>query len=396
MSTDARSAGEGAGHLELRVLLERKTGRGLDRRSAGRLVAAAPFRLDVDTDLPVPGITGVVGRTGSGKTTLLRCVAGLEPGLRGRVALGDMVWQGSASDPVPTHRRRVGYVFQEASLFPHLDVRGNLTFAERRARPAGTDVRRTWAPARDEVVGPLGVEPLLSRDPATLSGGERQRVAIARALLSNPRLLLMDEAVSAVDEASRRDLLASVRRLVSRLRLPLLYVSHSVEEVAGLADHVLWLEGGRALASGPTADVLTRVDFARWRGPGAAAVVDGTVASHDEPHRLTRVEVPWGMLMLRRVGVPRGHRLRLQIGANDVALGLAEERDTSVLNQLPMRVADVVDEGDGNVLVRLRSEAGGPVLLARITSLSTERLGLEPGLPVWARVKAVAVSGEGG
>ena len=349
-----------------------------------RLVLERPsFTLDVDLAAPLGGVTGIVGRSGSGKTTLLRCLAGLEPRSRGDIIVGGAVWQADDGTYVPTHERRVGYVFQDADLFTHLDVRGNLDYATRRARDRGVTAA--------EAIDWLGLAPLLDAWPGRLSGGERQRVAIARALLGAPRLLLMDEPVSALDERGRRDLLPYLDALIGRLKTPVLYVSHSVREVARLATRVLWLENGRVAGFGATEEVLSRADFARWRGADAGVVFDARVERSDAAHHLTWLGGPWGRVAVRGAARPIGARLRLQVLANDVALGLSHEAATSVLNQFEMRVDEVSDDDAGDVLVRLRSTDAGPVLLSRITSFSRDRLALRPGAAVWAKVKSVAV-----
>lgn len=377
-------------------------------RAAMRLERAG-FLLDADVRLPTRGLTGIFGASGSGKTTLLRCIAGLERSAIGTVRLGDEIWQDHAAGVfLPVHRRAVGYVFQDADLFTHLDVRGNLLYAYRRA----PERRIGW----DDAVDWLALGPLLDRRPRDLSGGERQRVAIGRALLSSPRLLLMDEPLSALDEVGRRQIFPYLEAFPERLDMPILYVSHSLREIARLSRWMIWLESGKVKRAGPLAEVMTETDFAAWRGEEAAAVIDARVREHDDGYSLTRLDGPWGDLWVRRQGRPIGAPLRIQIRAADVSIGLAREEESSLLNQFPMRVA-TLQTVDGEVLVRLqaRSDAskeavdsggrpatsgavsppeappGEPVLLARVTRLSRDRLHLREGLDVWARVKSVAV-----
>jgi molybdate transport system ATP-binding protein len=343
------------------------------------------FALDAVFGCPDRGVTGLFGPSGSGKTTVLRCVAGLESDADGFLRAGDDVWHDSEHDVfVPPHERAVGYVFQDAELFSHLDVRGNLGFAEKRARE-----RRI---SRDDVIEWLGIGALLDRSPSRLSGGERQRVAIARALLSSPRLLLMDEPVSALDEVNRREILPYLQALPDRLSIPILYVSHSLAEVARLADHMIWLVDGRVQAAGPPSEVIGNLEFARWRRDDAGVVVDATVREHDEEGHLTLLDGPWGPVWVRRQHREAGERLRLQISASDVSIGLVPEPDTTIMNQFFVRVTEVAHSGEGEVLVRLESPVtDGPALVARITWRSQQRLGIDIGRNVYARVKSVAL-----
>lgn len=345
------------------------------------------FELNVELRAPKRGITAVFGPSGSGKTTLLRCLAGLSRAPEGRVRLGDEVWQDERAGVFePPHRRALGYVFQEADLFPHLDVRGNLAYGRRRR--GGDDATLAW----DDVVEWLGVGRLLERSPAGLSGGERQRVAIARSLLAGPRLLLLDEPLSALDEPARRAIFPYLEGLRSRLSIPILYVSHSLREVARLADRLVWLVDGRVRAAGSVQEVVGRMDFARWRGESAGVVVEATVSEHREGFHLTRLSGPWGDIWTRRQEAAVGDRVRLEVLASDVGLALAPERDSSVLNEFRLVVRRVQAAAPGEVLVRLEPGTGPAVpLLARITALSAERLEIGPGKELFARVKSVAV-----
>lgn len=344
-----------------------------------------PFELDATFGCPDRGVTGLFGPSGSGKTTVLRCVAGLEDGADGFLRVGDDVWHDSEHDVfVPPHQRAVGYVFQEADLFSHLDVRANLRFAFSRAR----NRRIAW----DDAIEWLGVGPLLARSPSRLSGGERQRVAITRALLSSPRLLLMDEPVSSLDEVNRGEILPYLQALPERLSIPILYVSHSLAEVGRLADHMVWLVDGRVKAAGPPSDVIGNLDFARWRHDDAGVVIDAVVRDHDMDGHLTRLDGPWGPVWVRHQPRQPGQRVRLQISASDVSLGLAPEPDTTIMNQFLVRVTDIGASGAGEVMVRLVSSVvPGPALLARITRRSQQRLGIHAGSIVYARVKSVAL-----
>lgn len=348
----------------------------------------AAFELDAEFSVPASGITGVFGASGSGKTTLLRCIAGLHRA-DGVVRLGDRTWQDASSRSfVPPEARDVGLVAQESDLFPHLNVSGNLAYAVGR-RPAG-------AMRHDEldVAAELGIGDLLARLPASLSGGERQRVAIARALLAGPRLLLMDEPVSSLDEPARRAILACIAAAAARFGVAVLYVSHSLTEVSRIADRCVWLADGRVRHVGTVSAIVAQMDFGRWRDEDAGVVVDATVRSHDDNWSLTMLDSPWGPFTVRRLPEVAGTRVRLQVLASDVSLGAAPQADSSIMNEFAVRVLGCGDLGPGEVLARLAPRAGGDaVLFARLTKRSADRLGVRAGADVYARVKAAAVIG---
>jgi len=342
------------------------------------------FNLDVDLALPGRGVTALFGHSGSGKTTLLRVLAGLERVAGACVALGDEVWQDDARKVfVPTHERGIGYVFQEASLFPHLSVRANLEFGRKRLKPAE---RRFDLMA---VADLLGIERLLDASPATLSGGERQRAAIARTLLASPRLLLMDEPLAALDMRRKLEILPYLERLHDELALPVVYVSHAADEVARLADHLVVLEEGRVLASGPLAATLARLDLAANFQDDAGVMLETTLQAHDADG-LSHLAFAGGVLLVGQRDVAIGTRVRCRIHARDVSLALERPRGSSITNILPARVDAVGPSGaPGQVLVRLL--VGDTALLARITERSRRELAIAPGCAVWAQVKAVAL-----
>ncbi len=340
------------------------------------------FSLDVDLELAGRGVTAIFGPSGSGKTTLLRCIAGLERAPGGRLWMGDEAWQ-DGSRWVPTHRRPLGYVFQEASLFPHLSVAGNLRYGLRRSAEA-----RQFS--LDAAIELLGLGPLLDRRPDRLSGGERQRVAIARALATGPRLLLMDEPLAALDLGRKQEILPYLERLHDELEIPVLYVSHSPDEVARLADHLVALAGGRVLASGPLADMLARLDLPIRLGEDAGTILEGAIAEVDAQWHLARVEFPGGALWTRDHGLPPGHRVRVRILARDVSLARRAPERTSIQNVLEGRIDEVVDdEHPSSALVRLR--VGRSLLVARLTKRAVCELELAPGQEVWVQVKSVAL-----
>ncbi len=342
------------------------------------------FTLDLSLELPGKGITALLGASGSGKTTCLRILAGLEPQARGRVCVHGEVWQDSALNIFrPVHRRALGYVFQEASLFEHLNVRDNLLFGFKRTPHA--ERTRGW----DHALDLLGIGHLLQRWPHSLSGGERQRVAIARALAASPRLLLMDEPLAALDTARKAEILPYLERLQAELDIPAIYVSHALDEVARLADHLVLLEAGRASAVGPTAELLTQLKLPLAHGDMAAAVIAGTVQSHESTLHITHVDFAGGSLQWVGPARPAGQAVRLRVQARDVSLTLTRQTDTSILNVLPVTVLELREDSPGYVMVAL--DAGGTRLLARVTHKSANALRLAPGLPVFAQVKGVAL-----
>jgi len=297
--------------------------------SAKFLIRRGNFTLDAEFTVPAHGVTALYGPSGCGKTTLLRAVAGLEKDLDGHFKLGDAVWQ-SPGHFIPAHQRPIGYVFQEASLFAHLCVQRNLEYGLSRVP---TNERRIGF---DEAVNLLGIEPLLSRRPDGLSGGERQRVAIARALLTSPRLLLMDEPLAALDVDSKAEILPFLERLQEELRIPVLYVSHSPDEVARLADHLVLMEAGRIRAAGPIAEMLTRVDLPLAHGHDAEALIKAKIAGYDHQFHLNHVDFAGGRFTVAGHEMPVGRPVRLRVLARDVSLTLAPQSGTSILNIFPV------------------------------------------------------------
>lgn len=342
----------------------------------------AGFTLDVDLQLPAQGITVLFGASGSGKTTALRCVAGLERA-QGLVQIGGEVWQDDSRRVfLPTWRRPLGYVFQEASLFEHLTVQDNLRFG----------LKRTRAPAAalDAAIAMLGIEDLLARAPAQLSGGERQRVAIARALATQPRLLLLDEPLAALDAARKQEILPWLERLRDELQTPMLYVTHSADELARLADHLVVLEHGRVKTEGAAAAALASLATPVLQGDEVGAVLAGRVVERDAQWHLCRVSFDGGSLWLRDSGLPPGQAVRLRVLARDVSLLTEPPRGTSIQNHLPCIIEALVpDLHPSQVLVR--AQVGGSVLIARVTARALDALGLQPGQAAWLQLKSVAL-----
>ena len=348
------------------------------------------FSLDVQLDLPARGITVLFGASGSGKTTVLRCVAGLEQAARARISMHGQVWQDTAQGiALPAWRRPVGYVFQEASLLPHLDVKGNLGYAQKRvARGAG---RGAALLAMQTAIDLLGLAPLLSRSVADLSGGERQRVAIARALATQPELLLLDEPLAALDPARRQEVQPWLERLRDELQLPMLYVTHSLDEVVRLADTLVVMRQGRVHAMGPAAQVLGQVDVPLHLGDEAVALLHAQVAQIQSEWHLMRLDFDGGSLWLPDGAAPVGAAVRVRVLARDVSLALQVPQRSSIQNVLPCTVLAVVEDAHpAQALVQLA--CGAQRLLARVTRRAVHELALEPGMPVWAQVKALALA----
>jgi len=343
------------------------------------------FSLSVDVRLPGRGVTALFGPSGSGKTLFLRAIAGLERAAGGYIEVNGDIWQDDAARVfLPTHRRALGYVFQEASLFPHLSVRKNLEYAAKRSGFEGADVRPT--------AELLGIDSLLARRPDHLSGGERQRVAIARALLVHPRLLLFDEPLASLDLGRRSEILPYLERLHAELDIPSLYVSHMPDEVARLADHLVLLDSGKVVADGPLQETLARLDLPAPFTDNAAVVIETTLAGYDAAERLARLKFGDRMLYVPQRAAPGSAKLRCRIEARDVSLTLQQQTETSILNIIPAVIVGVTGV-DPNAQVLVRLDAGGTPLLARITHRSWDTLQLAPGKLVWAQIKAVALVG---
>ena len=345
-------------------------------------IGQGDFSLDVDLSLPSSGVTSLYGPSGCGKTTLIRAIAGLERHPGGYLKVGDTTWQ-DKNVFLPPHRRPLGYVFQEASLFEHLSVKGNLQYGLKRIPE---NQRRV---SLDSAIELLEIGQLLERKPATLSGGERQRVAIARALAVSPELLLMDEPLAAVDINHKQEIIPYIESLHRELDIPMIHVSHLPEEVARLADHLVLLESGQAVASGDIHDIFTRLDLPLAHGLDAAAVIEAVVAAHDEGYQLTYLEFAGGRIAMTRMALAVGEPARLRLAARDVSLTLEHQSGTSILNILPVTVDAITADGDSQVTVRLM--ASGVPILARITRKSAEELLLEPGKSVFAQIKSIAL-----
>ncbi len=341
------------------------------------------FEFAVDLEILCQGITGIYGVSGSGKTTLLRCIAGLEPAARGRLVVAGDVWQDSQNSIfVPVHKRSIGYVFQEPRLFEHLTVEDNLRYGQRRSQTAHViDI--------DQVTDLLDLAPLLARKPRNLSGGEKQRVAIGRALLRSPRLVLMDEPLAALDRARKDEILPFLDRLHTKLSVPILYVSHNIDEVCRLCDHLIVMERGMALATGAIQSVLVRLDIPMLGSDEAGSVVQGSVESYDPNYDLTRVRFSGGVLVVPGSFDKENTAVRIRIRAADVSLCREKPLYSTILNILPVIVDEIHRDRGPHVLARLR--AGDDLLIAKITRRSCDELQLSEGDTLLAQIKSVAV-----
>ena len=353
---------------------------GGDRITLQYSLTRPDFDLDVAVDVPLRGVIGVFGESGAGKTTLLRCIAGLERGATGRLVVAGDTWQDGTLSRA-AHERAIGYVFQEPRLFAHLDVRRNIGFGLRRRRPAGADVAG--------IVELLGIGTLLDRLPAELSGGEAQRVAIARALVSGPKVVLMDEPLASLDRARRDEILPFLDRLHAESRVPVIYVSHGIDEICRLCDQLLVMDRGRVVAAGELQDVLVRTDLPVLAGEEAGAVIEAGVDGWLREDGLLRLATPAGTLLVPGAERAPGERVRLRIRANDVSVALSRPESSTILNILPATVAAI--EPDRGATVMLRLAAGGATLLARVTRRSVRELGLGQGDAVFAQIKSAAV-----
>jgi molybdate transport system ATP-binding protein len=332
------------------------------------LVDHGAFSLEVDLELAGRGVTAIFGPSGCGKTTLLRCIAGLTRASRGLLRVKGHLWQDDAARLwVPTHRRSLGVVFQEPSLFPHLSLE------------------------LDAIVSMLDLGPLLARRPAQLSGGERQRVAIGRALLVRPSLLLMDEPLASLDQRRKAEILPYIERLRDDVEVPILYVTHSLDEVTRLADHLVLLDEGRILGSGPLGATLARLDLPMAEADDASAVMEAVIGAHDEVYQLSRIDFAGGGLWIGRVARPLGSRVRARVQARDVSIALTPPVGSSIINVLPGVLTQIADAGPERVNLQLQMGDGGSVLLARITRRSRDALSLGTGMRVYAQIKAVAL-----
>ena len=354
-------------------------------------IARSAFELKLELQLPGQGITAIFGPSGSGKTTLLRAVAGLEKNPQGRIQIAANIWQDTKQGiHLPTWQRPLGYVFQESSLLPHLSVAENLNFGLKRALKSANSAQTEANKALQASIELLGIGSLLKRMPDELSGGERQRVAIARAIAMQPQLLLMDEPLASLDAARRQEIFPWLARLRDELKMPMLYVTHSAEEVTRLADHLVVLDQGHVKAQGSVSAVLTQVVNPVVVGEDAGALIAGCIGAVDAQWHLSRVDFDGGCIWMRDAGLPVGKAVRIRILARDVSLAISEPTNTSIQNQLRGSIQSITpDAHPSQVMVVLK--CGVDEVLARVTKRAVDELSLQVGQSVWAQVKSVAL-----
>ena len=350
-------------------------------RSLGSFRLAARFEAG-------EGVTALFGRSGAGKTSVVNAIAGIQRPDRGRIAIsGEAVFDAALGIDVPAPKRRVGYVFQEGRLFPHLSVRQNLNYA-------GLFSRGMPASEFDRVVELLGLRSLLERRPGNLSGGEKQRVAIGRALLSSPRLLLLDEPLASLDAHRKSEVLQYIELIRDEVNVPIVYVSHAVEEVVRIADTVVLMSAGSVLAAGPAEEVMGRPDLRPGEGAfEGGAVIDAKVVEQDMQNDLATLAFDGGTLTATNVDALVGEPVRVRIRARDVSIALERPRRISIQNVLEGKIAEVGERANG--IVDLEIAVGRTVVRSRVTRRAAEQLGLARGLTVYAMVKAVSLTRAG-
>lgn len=345
------------------------------------------FALQLDIRLPEQGVSAFYGPSGCGKTSVLRVIAGLDRAIKNRVHFQSAAWQ-HGDTFVPAHQRGALLVSQHSDLFPHLSVHGNLQFAAARAPRSSTRF------ALNEVVSHLGLAPLLGRSVSKLSGGERQRVAIARALCGVPDILLMDEPLAALDSVAKQSLLPYLEQLSRHFDVPIIYVTHSLDEIAQLADYLVVMSRGAVAYHGPIAEMLTRLDAPLAQAESAESVVPAQVAAHDAEYGLSYLDSPMGRVSLVQRPLPLGAEVRLRIAARDVSITLEPQTGSSILNVFPAVVDSMMRLSPALTLVRVlagEKPATAVPVVARITSLSASRLALKPGMSVFIQAKSVAL-----
>ena len=358
------------------------------------------FALQVNVELPNT-VTAIFGESGAGKTSLLRVIAGLNKVKGAQISIGDEVWQDDHSF-VATHDRQLAYVFQDAGLFPHLSVLANIDYAAKRSCSSKASGRENPEENRKELYELLNISRLLNRMPGNLSGGEKQRVAIARAMVQRPKLLLLDEPLSSLDQSRKNDVLPYLEALCAELNVPALYVSHSLDEVSRLADYMVVLKNGSVAAHGSLIDVVNDMTFSGESGHEVSVLINAVVEKVDQEWGLVHASIAGATLLLRDDLLQRNQRFRLRLYARDISISLSAHSDSSILNVVPAVVSSLSpDRNPASVMVRLKlsneeqtgiaATKGESEIIAQLTRKSVAKLNLKEGQQVWAQVKSVAI-----
>lgn len=346
------------------------------------------FKLNIKFDLPSNGITALFGKSGSGKTSLLRCIAGLENKAKGYLALGKTIWQDGNSF-IPVYQRGIATVFQESRLFPHLSIKENLLYGCQRNQS------RQALLSYDDAIHLLGIDSLLSKDINVLSGGQCQRVAIARALLANPQLLLMDEPLASLDKNSKQEILPYLEALQKKINIPIIYVSHTLDEVLQLADTMLLIDKGSVIEQGDINQLLTRTDLPLAHYNEACSILSGTVQRHEENYHLSYVSIASGNMGLTAINKAIGETVKLRILARDVSIALSCADDSSISNIFPVLITDITTTKNPSKMI-ITLSVGNEFLLAQLTAKSVANLHLQEKMKnketVYAQVKSVALN----
>lgn len=341
------------------------------------------FCLEAKFSIPEKGVLGIFGHSGSGKTTLLRCIAGLEKGVQGSIEVNNTAWLGGVEN-LSSQQRNIGYVFQDGRLFPHLTVNENLEYGRRRNSCSNNE-----AVNRDHLHELLNIGHLLNRQPSQLSGGESQRVAIGRALLKEPQILLLDEPLSSLDHERKQEILPFLGKLHEELSIPMLYVSHSLEEVSFLCDHMLVMEHGRIIFKGQIHETLVSPRSPLATAGNAAAVLEGTISKQEKDFQISTVHTNNGNAIQVQGILPIGQHVRLRMLASNISLSKKAVSDSSILNILEGVITEIIEQQEAHVLLQV--DVNHDILLVRITRKSYQLLALDLQQKIFVQIKAVSI-----